>query len=115
MQQDAHFDYLQHEELIPSTREWKKRTNACSGQIFMLNLALTRTTTTNQYLQHKLKTTLIEGSLPKIAKLFRKAVDSGAFKKRSTLYNLLFDTTSNYYLFINEVEMVMEKGTIQAL
>ena len=61
----------------------------------MMNLALTRATTTHKYFQHKLKTTLIEGSLPKIAELFRKAADCRAFKKRSVLYNLLFDTTSN--------------------
>jgi hypothetical protein len=61
----------------------------------MMNLALTRATTAHKYLQHKIKTTLIEGSLPEIAELFRKAADCGAFKKRSVLYNLLFDTTSN--------------------
>jgi len=30
-----------------------------------------------------------------MTELFRKATDCGVFKKRSTLYNLLFDTTSN--------------------
>jgi len=81
--------------LITSAKEWERRANAYSGQVFMLNLALIRATTANQYLQHKLKTTLIEGLLPKIAELFRKATNSGAFQKRSTLYNILFDRVSN--------------------
>jgi hypothetical protein len=81
--------------LITSAREWERRADACSGQVFMMNLALTRATTAHKYLQHKLKTTLIEGSLPEIAELFRKAADCGAFKKRSVLYNLLFNTASN--------------------
>ena len=39
----------------------------------MLNMALIRVA--NHYLQHKLKTILMESSLPKIIKLFRTALD----------------------------------------
>jgi len=50
IQRGIYFDYLQHEELITSTREWESRVDACSGQVFVLNLALIRATTRNQYL-----------------------------------------------------------------
>jgi len=81
--------------LITLAREWERKADACSSQVFILNLALIRAIIANQYLQHKLKTTSIEGLLSEIVELFRKATDCRAFQKRSTLYNLLFDTVSN--------------------
>ena len=48
IQSGIHLDYLQREELITSAREWEMRANACSGQVFMMNLALTRATTAHK-------------------------------------------------------------------
>ena len=50
IQSGTHLDYLQREELITSAREWEMRGNACSGQVFIMTLVLTRTTTAHKYL-----------------------------------------------------------------
>jgi len=115
IQSGTHLDYLQREELITSAREWERRADACSGQVFMMNLALTRATTAHKYLQYKLKTTLIESSLPEIAELFKKAADCGAFKNDLSCIIFYLTQLIIYYRFIRMGEMVAERGTTQVL
>ncbi len=58
-------------------------------------MALTIATTANEHLQHKLKTTLIKGSLYEITELFIKIAHFRALKIMPTLYKRFFNTTSN--------------------
>jgi hypothetical protein len=86
---------LQRSELIESCREWESRCHAANDHVFLLNSILTRVIKSRNYFSIKLQFVLIEGSIPKIAKLFRRVSNVKAFEEHPVLLNLLMDFSFN--------------------
>ena len=94
-QQGVRLEFLQHSELIETSRHWYEAWKFADTAAFFLNIKVFNLQKIKVSLSDKLEIALSADALPELAEVMRRASDLGAFKERQPLLDFLMDVGKN--------------------